>query len=118
MVRYQKFLVAKFWVPEYGSSEDAGLFKYLLSYSPYHKVKEGTDYPAILFLTGDADTRVDPLHARKMAALMQEKTGGKRPVVLLYDVKSGHSGGQSATKTIEETTDTLSFLMSQMGMRP
>ncbi|MEZ5351568.1 MAG: prolyl oligopeptidase family serine peptidase [Bryobacteraceae bacterium] len=118
MIRYQKFLVARFWVPEYGSSDDPAQFKYLLSYSPYHHVKPGTDYPAVLFITGDADTRVDPLHARKMTALLQRDTAWRRPVALLYDVKAGHSGGQSATQTIDEITDTLSFLTTQMGIRP
>ncbi len=118
MIRYQKFLVARFWVPEYGSSEDPEQFRYLLSYSPYQNVKAGTDYPAVLFVTGDADTRVDPLHARKMTALLQWATSSKRPVALLYDVKAGHSGGQSATKSIEETTDTLSFLMKQLDVHP
>jgi prolyl oligopeptidase len=78
MVRYHKFLVAKFWVPEYGSSDDAKQFPYLLKYSPYHNVKKGVDYPATIFMTGDGDTRVAPLHARKMAALVQVSTSGKR----------------------------------------
>ncbi|MDB5385852.1 MAG: f1pep1, partial [Planctomycetaceae bacterium] len=63
MVRFHKFLVARFWIPEYGSSDDANHFKVLKAYSPYHNVKKGTKYPAVLFVTGDADTRVDPLHA-------------------------------------------------------
>ena len=79
MIRYHKFLVAKFWVPEYGSSEDADQFRTLLAYSPYHQVRKGTNYPAVLFQTGDADTRVDPLHARKMAALLQAATGSEPP---------------------------------------
>ncbi|MEZ5399041.1 MAG: prolyl oligopeptidase family serine peptidase [Bryobacteraceae bacterium] len=118
MVRYQKFLVARFWVPEYGSSEDPEQFKYILSYSPYQNVKKGVDYPAVLFVTGDADTRVDPLHARKMTALLQDMSKGRRPVALLYDVKAGHSGGEPASKTIEETTDVVSFLMSQLSQAP
>ena len=84
MVRYHKFLVAGFWVPEYGSSEDAGQFQYLHAYSPYHRVKAGTAYPAVLFITGDADTRVAPLHARKMTALLQADSSDQavRPVLL------------------------------------
>ncbi|MFQ5709157.1 MAG: prolyl oligopeptidase family protein [bacterium] len=116
MVRYHKFLVAKFWVPEYGSSDDAEQFKYILKYSPYQNVKQGTKYPAVLFITGDSDTRVAPLHARKMAALLQASTVSENPVLLLYDTKSGHSGGRPVSKRIEEFTDWLSFLAWQLGM--
>jgi prolyl oligopeptidase len=118
MVRYHKFLVARFWVPEYGSSEDPKQFEYILKYSPYHNVKKGEKYPAILFVTGDADTRVDPLHARKMAALMQASTGSDKPVLLHYDTKAGHSSGQPVSQQIEDMTDNLTFLVSQLGMRP
>src|SRR5207253_5191262 len=71
MLRYDQFLVGSFWVPEYGSASDPTQFQWLRAYSPYQMVKEGTKYPATLFVTGDADTRVAPLHARKMTALMQ-----------------------------------------------
>ena len=71
MLRYHRFLVAGYWVPEYGSAEDAAQFSVLRAYSPYHHVKPGERYPAVLFITGDGDTRVAPLHARKMAALLQ-----------------------------------------------
>jgi prolyl oligopeptidase len=115
MIRYQQFSIARFWVPEYGSSENAQQFQWLRAYSPYHNVKKGAKYPAVLFVTGDSDTRVDPLHARKMAALLQASTGSGRPVMLLYDTKSGHSGGRPVSKQIEEKTDELSFLLSQVG---
>jgi prolyl oligopeptidase len=116
MVRYHKFLVARFWVPEYGSSEDATQFQYIRAYSPYQNVKPGTKFPAVLFITGDGDTRVDPLHARKMAALVQAANGGNRPVLLQYDTKAGHSGGRPISKIIEDTTDELSFLFWQLGV--
>jgi prolyl oligopeptidase len=115
MVRYHKFLVARFWVPEYGSSEDPSQFKYIHAYSPYHRVKPGTKYPAVLFITGDADTRVDPLHARKMTALVQAATGSDRPVLLHYDTKAGHSGGLPVSKQVEDLTDEMSFLFWQLG---
>jgi len=118
MIRYHKFLVAPFWIPEYGSSDDAEQFKYLFAYSPYHNVKPRTKYPATLFVTGDSDTRVAPLHARKMAALLQAATGSDRPVLLLYDTTSGHSGGRPLTKTIDEQTDELSFVLWQLGALP
>ena len=100
MVRYHMFLVARYWVPEYGSSENPEQFKYLYAYSPYHNVKKGTIYPAVLFITGDADTRVAPLHARKMAAMMQAATGSDKPVIIRYHTKAGHSGaaGQPADR--------------------
>jgi len=117
MIRYQKFLVARYWVPEYGSSDDPDQFKYIYAYSPYHHVKAGTKYPAVLLVSGDFDTRVAPLHARKMAALLQASTGSDRPVLLRYDTEAGHSqGGMSVTKRVEQTTDELEFLFWQLGM--
>jgi prolyl oligopeptidase len=116
MVRYQKFPPATWWVPEYGSSDDAAQFKYILAYSPYQNVKDGTKYPATLFVTGDGDTRVNPLHARKMAARVQAANGGDNPILILYDTKSGHSGGRPLNKEIEENTDVLSFLFLQLGV--
>jgi len=71
MLRYQNFQIAKLWIPEYGSAEDPKQFDFIYAYSPYHHVKPGEEYPAILFMTADTDTRVDPMHAKKMAALMQ-----------------------------------------------
>src|SRR5581483_5200271 len=71
MLRYQNFQIAKLWIPEYGSADDAKQFDWLYAYSPYHHVKEGIEYPSILFMTADTDTRVDPMHAKKMAALLQ-----------------------------------------------
>jgi prolyl oligopeptidase len=116
MVRYHKFLVARFWVPEYGSAENADQFRYIHAYSPYHQVKPGTKYPAVLFISGDADTRVDPLHARKMCALLQASTGSDRPVLLHYDTKGGHSGGKPVTKIIDDLTDEFAFLAWQLEM--
>ncbi len=114
MVRYHKFLVAGFWVPEFGSSEDPGQFRYLYAYSPYHRVQEGREYPAVLFITGDADTRVDPLHARKMAARLQAASASGKPVLLRHETRAGHSGGRPLSKAIEDTTDELIFLFWQL----
>jgi prolyl oligopeptidase len=115
MVRYDKFLIARFWVPEYGSADDPHQFKFIHAYSPYHHVTPGTKYPAVLLITGDSDTRVAPLHARKMAALLQSATGSDRPVLLHYDTKAGHVGGTTpVSKRIEELTDEVSFLDSQL----
>jgi prolyl oligopeptidase len=116
MIRYHQFLVARYWVPEYGSSEDPEQFQYLLDYSPYHNVQMGVAYPATLFITGDGDTRVAPLHARKMAALVQAANGGRNPILLKYDTEAGHSGGMPVSKQIEDSTDLLSFLFWQLGV--
>jgi prolyl oligopeptidase len=118
MVRSDKFLVAKFWVTEYGSAEDAKQFPYIYKYSPYHNVRPGTKYPAVLFITGDSDTRVAPLHARKMTALLQAANSSDRPILLHYDTKAGHSGGLPVSKQIDDQTDTLSFLFWQLGVTP
>ena len=115
MVRYHQFLVASFWVPEYGSSEDPEQFAYMLDYSPYHNVDETARYPATLYITGDGDTRVAPLHARKMAALMQSTHGDATPILLRYHTDAGHSGGQPVSQQIEEMVDTVSFLRWQVG---
>ena len=117
MVRYQNFFVAKYWVPEYGTAEEASQFPALYAYSPYHHVVAGTKYPAVLFLTGDSDTRVAPLHARKMAAAVQAAQGGEKPILLLYDTKLGHSEGRPVSKIIEEDTQVLGFLMWQVGVK-
>ncbi|MFM7231389.1 MAG: prolyl oligopeptidase family serine peptidase [bacterium] len=117
MLRYHRFLVARFWVPEYGSSEDREQFNWLRAYSPYQNVRAGVKYPAVMFVTGDADTRVDPLHARKMAARMQA-LGGENPVLLHYDVNAGHAGGKSVDKSIADNADLLQFLRWRLGMAP
>ena len=115
MLRYQKFMDGPFWVPEYGSADDPAQFKYIYAYSPYQNVKDGTKYPAVLFVTGDGDTRVAPLHARKMAARLQAANASGQPILLLYDTKSGHSGGRPLSKQIDENTDILSFLTLELG---
>jgi prolyl oligopeptidase len=122
MLRYQNFQIAKLWIPEYGSSEDARQFNWLYAYSPYHHVKAGQEYPAVLFMTGDTDTRVDPMHAKKMAALMQAeaKNGDskEKPILLRIETKAGHGQGKPVGKQIEESTDMYSFLFWQMGVKP
>ncbi|HEY6291100.1 MAG TPA: prolyl oligopeptidase family serine peptidase [Terriglobia bacterium] len=116
MLRYQDFLVARYWVPEYGSAEIPEQFKYLYAYSPYQNVNKGVNYPAVLLVSGDGDTRVAPLHARKMTAMLQwAAAGSDRPVLLSYDTKSGHSGGRPLHKQIDERTDELAFLRWQIG---
>ncbi len=118
MLRYQNFSVARYWVPEYGSSEDAAQFATLLAYSPYHNVKDGVRYPPTLFTAGAFDSRVDPLHARKMAALMQAKDAGDGPMLLRIEGKAGHGQGKPTRKRIDAAVDVMSFLMARLGMTP
>jgi prolyl oligopeptidase len=115
MIRFQNFLVGKWWTAEYGSSENADQFPFLLKYSPYHNVKPGTKFPAIMFNTGDSDTRVDPLHARKMTALVQADNINDRPILLHYQTMSGHSAGVSITQAINDTADELGFLWNEVS---
>jgi prolyl oligopeptidase len=116
MLRYQRFLVARLWVPEYGSAEDSAQFGILRAYSPYENVRPGVAYPAVLFVTGDSDTRVDPLHARKMTARLQAASASDRPVLLYYDTTAGHSGGRPVSKTIDDLAIENQFLFWQLGL--
>lgn len=115
MLRYQKFLVGSYWTTEYGSAENEKQFPYLLKYSPYHNVKPSTAYPAVMFFTGDSDTRVDPLHARKMTPLLQSASSSGRPVLLHYSLQGGHSGGVGVDQQIQDNADQLTFLWTETG---
>jgi prolyl oligopeptidase len=101
---------------EYGNASDPEQFKFLYAYSPYQRVTEGAAYPAVLLTSGDADTRVPPLQARKMTALLQWATASPRPILLLYDTRSGHSGGKPFHKVIEDLSLEIAFLFWQLGM--
>ncbi|MBS1850930.1 MAG: S9 family peptidase [Acidobacteria bacterium] len=122
MLRYQNFLIAKLWIPEYGSADDPKQFEWLYAYSPYHHVKAGAEYPAILFMTAESDTRVDPMHAKKMTALMQAQASNgqshQRPILLRIETKAGHGAGKPVAKQIEEGVDVYSFLFWQLGVNP
>ena len=115
MLRYQKFLQGPQWTTEYGTAENEKQFFYLLKYSPYHNVKAGTAYPAVMFFTGDSDTRVDPLHARKMTPLLQSASSSGRPVLLHYSLTGGHSGGVAVEQQIQDDADQLTFLWTETG---
>ena len=122
MLRYQNFQIARLWIAEYGSAENADQFPYIYAYSPYHHVKAGQVYPSILFMTADTDTRVDPMHAKKMAALMQAQAANgqskDRPILLRIESKAGHGAGKPVSKQIEEFVDIYSFLFWQLGVKP
>ncbi|RZS89819.1 prolyl oligopeptidase [Motilibacter rhizosphaerae] len=115
MVRYEQFGLGATWAVEYGSAADPEQLGWLLSYSPYHHVVAGTDYPATLFTVFDGDTRVDPLHARKLAAALQHATSGDRPVLVRREKDVGH-GSRSLSRTIELSVDTTVFLAAHTGL--
>ena len=119
MLRYQNFLMARYWVPEYGSAEKADHFGFLHAYSPYHRVRSGTTYPAVFLTAGEHDTRVHALHARKMAALLQASTASdpaERPVLLWVDREAGHGQGKPLNLRLRDAVDSRLFLMWQLGM--
>jgi prolyl oligopeptidase len=115
MVRYERFGLGTTWNDEYGTADDPTEFQWLLSYSPYHAVREGTPYPAVLFTVFDSDTRVDPLHARKMCAALQHATTGDAPILLRREVDVGH-GARSVSRSVDLTVDTSAFLAHHLGL--
>jgi prolyl oligopeptidase len=119
MLRYQNFLMARYWVGEYGTAEKEKEFDWIIKYSPYQHIKAGTKYPAILFTAGENDTRVHALHARKMAAAMQTATASDpatKPVLLWVDREAGHGQGKPLNLRIRDTADTRIFFMWQLGL--
>jgi prolyl oligopeptidase len=116
MTRFHKFLIARLWIPEYGNPDDPEHFKWIHAYSPYQKVKEGTTYPAMLITTAASDSRVDPLHARKMAARMQAASASAAPILLRQETRAGHGAGKPRALILDEQTDIWSFLIWQLGM--
>lgn len=121
MLRYEQFLMARYWVPEYGAATDATQFGWLSAYSPYQKVQDGVRYPATFLTAGENDSRVHPLHARKMTARLQAvaaKVEDANPVLLWVDRESGHGQGKPLNLKLRELADERIFLMWQLGMLP
>jgi prolyl oligopeptidase len=121
MIRFPHFLIARLWTDEYGDPDVADEFAWLHAYSPYHHVNEGECYPAILLTTAEGDTRVDPLHARKMAAMLQWATDGVHgagPVLLHQESRAGHGVGKPVGKQADTQADVLAFLTWQLGAKP
>jgi prolyl oligopeptidase len=112
MVRYHLFGSGKTWIPEYGSAEDPAEFKVLHGYSPYHRVVDGTKYPAMLMMSADHDDRVDPMHARKFTAAVQYATGGEHPVLLRIERNAGHGGADLVKQQVEQSADAYAWLFS------
>ncbi|MDR8412135.1 prolyl oligopeptidase family serine peptidase [Nonomuraea sp. 3-1Str] len=115
MVRYELFGLGATWNVEYGSAGDPEQFRWLWSYSPYHHVREGVAYPAVLFTVFQSDTRVHPLHAWKMCAALQHATSSDRPILVRTETEVGH-GARSISRTVDLSADTLTFLAHHTGL--
>jgi prolyl oligopeptidase len=118
MVRYPQFLIARLWTDEYGDPDVAEELGWLLGYSPYHHVNEGVCYPAVLMTTAESDSRVAPLHARKMAAALQTASScpHDHPILLHQESRAGHGQGKPLHKQADELADVLSFFTWQLGV--
>jgi prolyl oligopeptidase len=102
---------------EFGTVKDADQFRALRAYSPYHHIKDGTPYPAVLFLTGDNDHRVNPMQSRKMTARLQAASASRYPILLRTTSSAGHGIGTALNERIEESADVFAFLLEQLGIR-
>jgi prolyl oligopeptidase len=116
MTRYHLFDFAAGWAEEYGSPEDEHDFRSLLDYSPYHRVRDGIEYPALFLISGDADTRCNPMHARKMTARLQAANRSERPILLDYKPNWGHTPVQPLSIKIDAVSDRLAFLCHEIGI--
>lgn len=116
MLRYEAFSIGRFWIPEYGSASNPEQFNFLYAYSPYHQVRKDVEYPAVLLTTAEGDSRVDPLHARKMAAALQAATAAPRPILLWVEPETGHGAGEPLDKYLDQQLDIWTFFMWQLGV--
>ena len=119
MLRFQKFTAGRFWVDDYGSSENSiEEFKALAAYSPYHNIEAGVEYPPTLITTADTDDRVVPGHSFKFAARLQAAQEGSAPTMIRIETDAGHGAGKPTSKIIEEVADQWAFLVKHLGMKP
>jgi len=116
MMRYHLFSVGRYWITEYGDPGKAEEFAFLIKYSPYHNVRDGARYPAVLLTTAESDSRVDPAHAMKMTARLQAASASGHPVLLRFETKAGHGIGAPLQKVVNEYADYLAFVAWQLGM--
>jgi prolyl oligopeptidase len=116
MLRYHLFDFAAGWSDEYGTADDERDCKYLMDYSPYHKVRDDVAYPAVLLISGDADTRCNPMHARKMTARLQAATTSDHPILLDYKTAWGHTPVQPRSVRLDALTDRLAFVCHELGV--
>lgn len=116
MLRYHRFTVGRYWIPEYGNAEaSAEQFAFMIAYSPPHNVEPGTAYPPTLIASADTDDRVVPAHAKKFAATLQAAQAGDNPILLRVETKAGHGAGKPVSKVIEEQADLFAFLLKTLG---
>ena len=116
MLRVELSPNGAFNIPEFGTVEDEEQFQALYAYSPYHNIEDGKDYPAVLFMTGENDPRVDPMQSRKMTARLQSASGSGKPILLRTSAETGHGGGTPLSARIEEITDWIAFLLHELGV--
>lgn len=117
MLRFDRFTAGRYWVDDYGYPDREEDFRILRSYSPYHTIKDGTDYPAILVTTADTDDRVVPGHSFKYAAAIQHADLGDKPHLIRIETRAGHGSGKPTDKVIEESADILSFIAQWTGLK-
>jgi prolyl oligopeptidase len=115
MMRFQKFTIGWAWQSDYGSSDTAEGFHYLIKYSPLQNIKEGTCYPPTLMTTADHDDRVVPGHSFKFTATLQAAQGCENPILIRIETKAGHGSGKPISKIIEEQSDILGFMWNAIG---
>jgi prolyl oligopeptidase len=116
MLRYHRWTVGRYWVPEYGNAEEnAEHFRFLYAYSPLHNVEPGRTHPPTLVTTADTDDRVIPAHGKKFVATLQEADSGVHPILLRVETKAGHGGGKPTSKLIEESADVYTFLLRNLA---
>jgi prolyl oligopeptidase len=117
MIRYHRFRIGGLWTTEYGDPDAADAFGWLYAYSPYHHVKGGERYPSMLLATAEGDSRVDPMHARKMAARLAEaQSDPSRPILLRVERRAGHGAGKPLGKLVDELTGEMAFLFHEIGL--
>lgn len=116
MLRFDQFTAGRFWIDDYGDPGDPEMFEILKSYSPYHNIKDGGDYPAVLVTTADTDDRVVPGHSFKYAARLQARQGGDKPVLIRIETRAGHGSGKPTSMMIEEYADLWAFLGAHTGL--
>lgn len=117
MLRFHLFLIARFWIPEYGDPDKKEDFLYIMKYSPYHNIKTGFNYPASFIKAGENDSRVDPMHAKKFVAALQNNPGQTNPILLFVNFDSGHGSGQSIEQQIRNLEIEWRFVMGELGVR-
>ena len=116
MLRFDRFTAGRYWVDDYGYPNKPADFRNLLGYSPYHNIKDGIDYPAMIVTTADTDDRVVPGHSFKYTAALQAAKAGPKPHIIRIESRAGHGSGKPTDKLIEEYSDIYGFLAKWTGL--